>query len=175
MSDETPAGTAPKSNNGSEAVAAEPTTPALVVNAQYIKDLSFEAPATPAVFGLLQRQQPNIGLNINVTATPMQQNMFEVVLNIKAECKTGETVCFILELDYGGLFTLNVEDQYRQAVLLIECPRMLFPFARHLVSVISRDGGFPPVMIGPIDFVALYQQRLQEVRAQQPAGGPATA
>ena len=168
MSDETPAGQAPSASNGSGEA---PAAPALVVNAQYIKDLSFEAPTTPAVFAVLQRQQPQITLNINVAATPMQQGMFEVVLNIKAECKAGETVCFILELDYGGLFTLNVEEQYRQAVLLIECPRMLFPFARHLVSVVSRDGGFPPVMIGPIDFVALYQQRLQEVQAGQTPGG----
>ncbi len=175
MSDDSTAGKAPKSNNGSDTAAAEPAASALIVNAQYIKDLSFEAPATPAVFGLLQRQQPQINLNINVTATPMQQNMFEVVLSIKAECKAGETVCFILELDYGGLFTLNVEDQYRQAVLLIECPRMLFPFARHLVSVVSRDGGFPPVMIGPIDFVALYQQRLQEAQKQQAESGATTA
>lgn len=174
MSDDTTAGKTP-SGNGSGQAAAEPAPSALIVNAQYIKDLSFEAPATPAVFGLLQRQQPQISLNINVNAQPMQQNMFEVVLNLKAECKVGETVCFILELDYGGLFTLNVEDQYRQAVLLIECPRMLFPFARHLVSVISRDGGFPPVMIGPIDFVALYQQRLQEAQKQQAAGGTASA
>lgn len=140
---------------------------ALVINAQYVKDLSFEAPSTPGVFALLQKQQPDIGLSVNVSVHPAQDNMYEVVLSTRAECKLGDTICFIAELEYAGMFTVNVEEQYRQAVLLIECPRMLFPFSRHLMSVVTRDGGFPPLMIGPLDFVSMYQQRLNELAKQQ--------
>ena len=174
MSDETTAGPddseAPAegpSNGGAEG--GQPQQ-ALVVNAQYIKDLSFEAPTTPGVFAMLQQQQPDIGLSVNVSVNHAQDNMYEVVLSTRAECKIGETVCFVAELDYGGLFTVNVEEQYRQAVLLIECPRMLFPFSRHLMSVVTRDGGFPPLMIGPLDFVSMYQQRMNELSKQSEGG-----
>ena len=89
----------------------------------------------------------------------MQNNVFEVVLVIKAECRTGDSVAFILELSYGGVFTLNVPQESLEAVLLVECPRLLFPFARNIVADATRDGGFPPVMIGPVDFMSMYQNR----------------
>ena len=88
---------------------------------------------------------------------------------MKAQCRIGETVAFVLELDYGGMFSLNVEDAYVQAVVLIECPRMLFPFARHIVSNATRDGGFPPLLIGPVDFAAMYQQRARQAAAEAPS------
>lgn len=170
MSDET---------NDGEAAAAAPagdnaqTQPALTVQAQYIKDLSFEAPGTPGIFAQLQNNQPEISLGVNVNVQSLDGQSYEVILSLRAECKLGEAVCFLCELDYAGVFRLNVEDQYRQAVLLIECPRMLFPFARHIMSVMSRDGGFPPLLIGPIDFVQMYQQRIQQAgqQAAQADGG----
>jgi len=143
--------------------------PPLSIAAQYIKDLSFEAPTAPAIFGMMQQQEPEIAININVNAQPMQDSFFEVVLQIHAECKVGETIAFILEVSYGGLFSLNVAPGDVQPMLLIECPRLLFPYVRYIVSDTSRDGGFPPLMLGPVDFVAMYQE--QQAAAQSDAGG----
>ena len=135
---------------------------AFVVNAQYIKDLSFEAPSAPGIFSMLQQQQPEIKVNVNVNAQPMQDKVFEVELHIKAECKSGETVAFILELVYGGLFNINVPEENLKPILLIECPRLMFPFARNILADCSRDGGFPPLMLGPVDFIRMYQEQLKK-------------
>lgn len=142
---------------------AEPAAPPpLVVAGQYIKDLSFEVPGAPAVFGLLQKQQPDIGVNVDVNAHGVQERLYEVVLHVRAECKIGETVAFIAELAYGGLFTVNVPKEHLEPVLLIECPRLLFPFARNIMADMTRDGGFPPLMLGMVDFVGMYQRQAQE-------------
>lgn len=138
----------------------------LTINSQYIKDLSFEVPNAPGVFGDLQTASPDINIDISVNARQLVENVFEVVLGINASCKVGEHVGFIMELTYGGAFTLNLPDEHRNAVLLIECPRLLFPFARNIVADVSRDGGFPPIMLGMVDFVAMYQNRVQ---AEAPA------
>ncbi len=135
---------------------------ALVVNAQYTKDLSFEAPTAPGIFSMLQQNPPELKINVNVNAQPMQDNVYEVELHIKAECKSGETVAFILELVYGGLFNINVPEENLRPVLLIECPRLMFPFARNILADCSRDGGFPPLMLGPVDFVRMYQEQLKK-------------
>ena len=88
-----------------------------------------------------------------------------MALHIRAECKAGETTAFLLEVAYGGLFALNVPQEHLQPVLLIECPRLLFPFVRHLMAVVTREGGFPPLLLGPVDFVAMYQANLQQEAA----------
>lgn len=147
----------------------------IVINAQYIKDLSFEAPHAPQIFGLLRDNQPNISVNINVNATPMGENVFEVVIDAAATCKAQDQTAFILELSYAGLFTLNVPQEHLQPVLLIECPRLLFPFARNILAEASRDGGFPPLMLGPVDFVAMYQSQLQRQAGQQAAEAGSSA
>ena len=139
----------------------EEGAPPLVINGQYIKDLSFEAPNAPAIFQQLQGTQPEITVNIDVRAQPIQGPVFEVVLSIHAECKVGETIGFILELAYGGVFTISVPPVNVQPFLLIECPRLLFPFARNIVADASRDGGFPPLMLGQVDFVGMYQEQLE--------------
>ena len=158
--------------------AAAPQAP-LVVNIQYVKDLSFEVPNAPEIFASL-RAQPAVSINLDVQARRVQdgQNVFEVTLAIRAEATEptaeGEAapaeprVVFIAELAYSGIFTLNVPEQNVEPVLLVECPRLLFPFARSILSETTREGGFPPVLLQPIDFVALLQQR----RAQQ---APVTA
>ena len=98
-----------------------------------------------------------------VNAVPIaDSNAFEVVLDITANCTVEETAAFILELSYAGLFSLNVPEEHLQAILLIECPRLLFPFARNILADVSRDGGFPPLMLGPVDFVSMYQSQLQQ-------------
>lgn len=146
--------------------------PPIMINAQYVKDLSFEAPNAPAVFTQLQRQQPNISVKFDVQARALDadNNLYEVLLQLSAECKAGEEVAFVVELTYGGVFTLNVRPEDVRPVLLIECPRILFPFARHVVATSTMNGGFLPLMLGPIDFVSLYQNQT----ADQPGGEAVT-
>ena len=136
----------------------------IVINAQYIKDLSFEAPGAPNVFGKLQETAPEMSVNVSVGANPIQDNIFETVLEIKAECKIEEELAFVLELEYAGVFTINVAEEHTQLVLLVECPRLLFPFARNIIADVSRDGGFQPVMLNPLDFGAMFQARLEEAQ-----------
>lgn len=148
----------------------QPQAPSLRVLAQYIKDLSFENPGTQA-----QNEQMATDLGIDVKAAPHAQGngIFEVSIKLTATAKAGEAVLFITELDYAGAFQLqNVPDQDVEPMLLIECPRILFPFARRIIADITFDGGFPPLRVDPIDFVSLYQQQKAAGAAQVP---PATA
>lgn len=149
--------------------------PPLVVNVQYIKDLSFEVPNAPDIYATL-RSQPAVQINLDVQARAIQegQPVFEVVLSVKAEAREPTApanggaapegrVVFIAELHYGGVFTLNnVPQDAMEPLLLIECPRLLFPFARNVLSDVTREGGFPPVLLQPIDFVGLWQARRQQ-------------
>ena len=143
-----------------------PTGP-LVLNLQYTKDLSFEVPGAPEIFATL-REQPRVDLNLDVQANPIEPggNVYEVSLQIRAEAQAEGRVCFIAELAYCGIFTVTVEPDVLEPVLLVECPRLLFPFARNILADITRDGGFPPVMLAPIDFVALWQSRRGETQGQ---------
>ena len=150
------------------AAAEAPPGIAININAQYIKDLSFEAPAAPGIFSTLQGSPPDIKVNINVNVNRVQDKTFEVVLEMQAECIAKEQNAFILELQYAGLFTLNVPDEHLQAILLIECPRLLFPFARNILADVTRNGGFPPLFLGVVDFAGMYQAKLNEM--QQAAG-----
>src|SRR4051812_40064084 len=135
----------------------------LVLNLQYTKDLSFEVPGAPEIFATL-REQPRVDLQLDVQARPIQDggNVFEVSLQIRADAQAEGKSCFIAELAYCGIFTVNVPQEQLEPVLLVECPRLLFPFARNILADVTRDGGFPPVMLAPIDFVALWQSRRGE-------------
>ena len=146
----------------------EQAAPPIIVNAQYTKDLSFEAPTAPGIFAAMQQEDPDVKIGVNVDFSEFDDNIFEVVLKVEATCTVSDETAFVLELEYGGLFTVNVEDEVRGAVLLIECPRILFPFARNILADVSRDGGFPPLMLGPLDFAGMYQQQLA---AQAQASG----
>ncbi len=146
----------------------------LTVNGQYIKDLSFEVPGAPGIYGEM-RQQPEIPIGIDIQATKLQDNVFEVVLAVNIDAKVNGKPAFVLELSYGGVFTVQgVPEDHMQPLLLIECPRMLFPFARNIIADMTRDGGFPPLMMQPIDFVALYRQRMEQLQ-QGGGNGQATA
>lgn len=144
------------------------------VLAQYIKDFSFENPGTARA-----QTQPNIDLGIDVGATPHKdgQNMFEVSLRMQAKASAGDAVLFILELDYAGLFQFESSNMAElEPILLIECPRLLFPFARRVISDITRDGGFPPLLVDPIDFIGLYRsQKARQAEAAPISDGPRTA
>ena len=150
--------------------AQEQPKPPLAISAQYVKDLSFEAPSAPGIFVQLQKSQPDISVNVDVQARTLEAPVYEVVIHIKAECKSGETVAFLAELSYGGVFTVNVPEQNLRPMLLIECPRLLFPFARQVLATTTLNGGFLPLMLGPVDFAALYQRQLQEQKAAEGAG-----
>lgn len=139
---------------------------ALVVNGQYVKDLSFEAPNIPQVFQALQGGQPEIKVDIDVQAEPKAQQVFEVLLKVRAEARAKEQLVYLLEVEYGGLFTVTVPEQQLGPVLLIDCPLILFPFIRRIVADLTSDGGFAPLMLSPIDFAQLYRQRMQQVQAQ---------
>ena len=139
----------------------------LSVLAQYVKDFSFENPGAPQ--SLRPRNTaPAINISINVFANPPTNNEVEVELRTEVNAKDGETVLFAIELVYAGMFRLvNIPQEAVQPLLMIECPRLLFPFARQIISDASRNGGFPPLLIDPVDFVSLYRQRLAEVQARQ--------
>jgi preprotein translocase subunit SecB len=146
--------------------------PPLQLNIQYTKDLSFEVPGAPEIFVQL-KEQPRVDLSLDVQARPVEgqsPNVYEVALQIRADAKAGETACFIAELSYCGVFTVNVPQEHLEPVLLVECPRLLFPFARNILADVTRDGGFPPVLLAPIDFVALWQSRRGPGAGQQPVG-----
>ena len=144
--------------------------PPIICNAQYTKDLSFEAPTAPRIFAAMQQEDPDVKIGVHVDFMEFEDNTFEVVLKVEATCTVGAETAFMLELEYGGLFTVNVEDEVRGAVLLIECPRLLFPFARNILADVSRDGGFPPLMLGPLDFAGMYQQQLAKQTQAESAG-----
>lgn len=147
--------------------AEQQSLPPLQVNAQYIKDLSFEVPGAPGIYGELAGSSPDISVRVDLNAEPLQENVFEVVLQLAVEAKVKDRTAFIVDLSYGGVFTLNLPQEHVQPVLLIECPRLLFPFARNIVADVTRDGGFPPMMLQPIDFVALFRTRMEQMSQQQ--------
>ncbi|QFR33932.1 protein-export chaperone SecB [Ancylobacter sp. TS-1] len=136
------------------------TLPTLQVLTQYTKDLSFENPGAPE--SLVVKGQPQIGIQINVNARPVREGSeYEVELKIEAKAEFGGKTLFALELVYAGIFRAqNVAQETIHPFILIECPRMLFPFARQIVSDTVRNGGFPPLLIDPVDFVTLYRQRM---------------
>lgn len=147
---------------------------ALNTLAQYVKDFSFENPRAPmSLQG--QPQQPEIGIAVNVNATPLSENEYEVSLKIEANAKVPDGVLFNVELLYAGIFRITgVPAENIHPVVLIECPRLLFPFARQIVAEGTRDGGFPPLMIDPVDFAALYRQRVMEAQAEKSDKTPDT-
>jgi preprotein translocase subunit SecB len=150
--------------NGTPPEAAPP--PQLNVLAQYTKDLSFENPNAPKSLGP-QQQQPSINIQINVGANNIAENEFEVVLSIEGKAENQGTVMFNFELAYAGVFRIqNVPQENLHPLVMIECPRLLFPFAREIIATAVRDGGFPPLMLDPIDFGRLYSQNLARGQGQ---------
>jgi preprotein translocase subunit SecB len=145
--------------------------PQLMVLAQYTKDLSFENPNAPN--SLQQQTQPQINIAVNVNANPLNQSDVEVALKIDGKAEGNGVLMFNIELTFAGVFRIqNVPQDNINAVMMIECPRLLFPFAREIIANAVRNGGFPPLLLDPIDFVALYQQRIAQVQ-QNPGAAPA--
>ena len=163
-------GSAPNGNGA--AGQPEDNTPAINALAQYAKDLSFENPNAPRS---LQPQEtgPAISIQVNVNAQQLSETDFEVELSLEGDAKVKNEVLFAFELKYAGVFRMrNIPQDQLHPAVMIECPRLLFPFARQIVAEAVRNGGFPPLYIDPIDFVALYRQKAQEGAAGQPPVPP---
>jgi preprotein translocase subunit SecB len=145
--------------------------PQLNVLAQYTKDLSFENPNAPQSLAP-QGQPPQINIQINVGANNVSENEFEVTLKIEGKAENAGKTIFSFELAYAGVFRiLNVPKENLHPLIMIECPRLLFPFAREIIATAVRDGGFPPLMLDPVDFVGLYRQNME----RQAAAGQAAS
>jgi len=145
----------------------QPQAPTISVLRQFIKDLSFENP------GAQTQEPPKIEMGIDVGARGFEgrENTFEVVLKINAKASAADTPLFLVEMEYAGLFQLNgMSPSDTEAMLLIECPRLLFPFARRIIADITAEGGFPPLRIDPVDFSALYAAQKQATATPAPDG-----
>ncbi len=139
--------------------------PQLRILTQYVKDLSFENPNAPV--SLQGGAAPAIDLQIGVNIDPVQDGLWEVSLPITITAKRDEDVLFLIELLYCGLFALeNIPAEGMEPMLHIECPRLLFPFARRIISGLTQDGGFPALPLDPIDFASVYRARLEQLAAQ---------
>lgn len=141
--------------------------PSLTTLIQYTKDFSFENPNAPRSLGGQQGQGPQISLQVNVSANQLGDSEFESVLNLEGKATLNDETLFAFELSYAGVYRIvGVPQENLHPVVMIDCPRLLFPFARQIIADAVRNGGFPPLYIDPIDFAALYQQRVAELQGQ---------
>jgi len=148
------------------------TAPQLSVLGQYIKDFSFENPNAPRSLAPTQTQ-PAINIQINVGVGQAAPADYEVALKLEGKATSEGTVLFAFDLTFAGMFRIqNVPQEHIHPLVMIECPRLLFPFAREIVANAVRNGGFAPLLLDPVDFVALYQQRLAAAQAEQATPTP---
>ena len=160
MSDET--------TNGAVAPA-EAAGPAFTVEKIYVKDVSFEVPGAPAIF--TENVQPELQLNLNQRVQRLGENAFEVVLGVTLTCKAGDKTAYVAEVQQAGIFGLmGLEAQAVDVLLGTQCPNILFPYVRQLVSDLVQAGGFPPFFLQPINFEALYAESLRQRAAQGDTG-----
>ena len=166
---------APETGNGTqmsatpvpqpEAAAGAQPQASMRILGQYLKDLSFENPNAPQTLAP-QQTQPDINIAVNVNARNLAPTDYEVELHLNAKATLQDKVIFAAEMVYAGTFRMeNFPAQLLHPAVLIECPRILFPFARQILADATRNGGFPPLMLDPIDFAAMYQKRLQQQTA----------
>ena len=146
---------------------AQPQQPPLVVNGQYIKDLSFEIPGAPGIFSELTAA-PEIPIQVDIRVNRLAENSYELVLRIKIDATFQSKPVFIIELDYAGVFTVNAPAEHHEPLLTIEAARLLFPFARAIIADITREAGLPPLVLQPVDFVSVYRSRMEAAAAQTP-------
>jgi len=137
--------------------------PKISVEAQYIKDLSFENPNAPASLSGGVKPTIDLSLDLHVMRISEEKDVFEVILTIEANATSNKEVLFVLELKYAGVFTVaGVHEDERKVILGVHCPALLFPFARNIISDVTQSGGFQPLMIDPIDFGALFQSKMMQ-------------
>ncbi len=150
--------------NGAQAPETAPSMSALI---QYTKDFSFENPKAPRSLSQQTQQGPQMSLQVNVSTAPLGEDDYETVLQLEGKAELGGETLFAFDLSYGGVFRIqNVPQEHIHPVLVIDCARLLFPFARQIIAEAVQNGGFPPFYVPSIDFAALFQQRVQELQAQ---------
>lgn len=163
MADQNPAGAAPANAS---------TAPSYSLVGQYTRDLSFENPGAPGSV-LLGGANPNFTVGINVGVKKQADDLYAVEISLNAKAEREANVLFNVEMVYGGVFRVkNIPENQLPQLLMVECPRMIFPFARHVLATTVQLGGFPPLMMEPVDFAALYIQNVRNLQAQQ-GGAPA--
>jgi len=131
----------------------------VLVNAQYVKDLSFENPKAP--YSLLNNEKPEVDVSIDIGAHSIQNETYEVVLGIQVKSVIEDEVQYLIDLKYAGVFTLEKDVKDKEKIIFIQCPNIIFPYARRIISDLSRDGGYLPLYISPIDFTTLYNNNKQ--------------
>jgi preprotein translocase subunit SecB len=153
--------------NGSGEPAAAAAPPRLQVLTQYIRDLSFEnIAAQKGISGA--EGKPDIKVQVNLDAQKRAADRYEVAIKLKIDSKLADAQVFIMELDYAGLYLVqNVPAEQLHPLLMIECPRLIFPYVRRIVGDVTRDGGYPPLNLEQIDFLALYRSELQRLQAEK--------
>ena len=162
MSDET--------TNGAAAPAEAAAGPAFTIEKIYVKDVSFEVPGAPAIF--TENVQPELQLNLNQRVQRLGENAFEVVLGVTLTCKAGDKTAYVAEVEQAGVFGLiGLEPQAIDVLLGTQCPNILFPYVRSMVSDLIQAGGFPPFYLQPINFEGLYAETLRQRQQQADAGG----
>lgn len=162
----------PAQNGNGGAVPQPEDMPSINALAQYAKDLSFENPNAPRSLQPQEGNGPEINIQVNVNVQQLADVDFEVELTLEGNAKIKDDVLFAFDLKYAGVFRMrNIPQDQLHPAVMIECPRLLFPFARQIVADAVRNGGFPPLYIDPIDFVGLYRQKAMEAQAQG-AGAP---
>ena len=138
----------------------EQKQPAILIQNQYIKDLSMEIPHAPAIFKKLQGTNPKVNVEVNVEVEKLEEEKtFNVVLNVAVNGDVDDEKAFILELSYAAVVSLNIPEEHREPVLMMEIPHMIYPFARQIVANTMSNAGLPPLMLNPIDFMAMYNAR----------------
>jgi len=153
---------------GASAPQGDANTPRATIVNQYVKDLSFENPNAYEVFKAFAGATPKIDVAIDINGTKKSDDAYEVELKFTVTTQQDETSAFVIELVYAGLFAVqNMPEEAAQPFLHIQAPFILFPFARRVIADVTRDGGYPPLMLDPIDFSALYQQRMEVEAAKQ--------
>src|SRR3977135_251870 len=166
----TPGNGGPPQGPSAQQGQAQPGQAQLGVLGQYIKDFSFENPNAPRSLQPTQTQ-PAINIQINVSVQRMAETDYEVTLTLEGKAENSGTVLFAFDLTFAGVFRIqNVPEEALHALILTECPRLFFPFPREIVATAVRNGGFPPLLLDPVDFVSLYQQR--GAQGQIPQAGP---
>jgi preprotein translocase subunit SecB len=156
-----------RGNGETDALPPAPDGPQLFLNVQYVKDLSFENPRAPQSLIQQQQAQPEVAINVDVKARNLNPEAYEVVLTINVTARAQEEPVFLVELAYAAVVTVkNAPEPMLASLILVETPRIIFPFARAVIASATRDGGFPPLLINPIDFAELL--RRQQSPAVQP-------
>ena len=137
----------------------EKKQPPIMINNQYIKDLSMEIPHAPHIFKKLNENAPKIDIEVNIETTKLEEDVYNVMMNIAMNGNIPDEKAFILELSYGSVVSLNIPEEHREPVLMIEIPHMLYPFVRQIIANTLTNAGLPPLMLNPIDFMAMYNAR----------------